>query len=153
MIHCHEKLSEHTKELPPLHVGDHVAVQNQHGNSPLKWDKHGVIVSAEPYNKYTVKILGSGRLTYQTRQHLWQYVPHELEYSSHDGSGEYFSDTSVKDGTQFSTEKQSQPEVSCQKSPTQTVTADTVTPDLEIQDPDFQEQQPEQPSPHRQHPQ
>ena len=67
---CHDKLSKHTKELPPLDVGDHVAVQNQHGNSLLKWDKHGVIVSAEPYDKYVVKILGSGRLTYRNRQHL-----------------------------------------------------------------------------------
>ena len=33
---CHEKLSEHTKALPPLHVGDHVAIQNQHCNQPLK---------------------------------------------------------------------------------------------------------------------
>ena len=61
---CHDKLSKHTKELPPLHVSDHVAVQNQHGNSPLKWDKCGVIVSVEPYDKYAVKILDSGRLTY-----------------------------------------------------------------------------------------
>ena len=33
---CHEKLSEHTKQLPPLHISDHVAIQNQHGNQPLK---------------------------------------------------------------------------------------------------------------------
>ena len=67
---CHEKLSEHTKQLPPLHVGDHVAIQNQHGNQPLKWDKRGVIVSYEGFDKYGVKVLGSGSLTHRNRQHL-----------------------------------------------------------------------------------
>ena len=54
--------------------------------------------------------------------------------------------TSVKDEAQLSTEKQSQPEVSHQKSPSQTVNTDPVTPDLVIQDPDIQEQ-PTQPPP------
>ena len=48
--HCHEKLSEHTKALPPLQIGDHVAIQNQHGNHPLKWDKRSVIVSVDGFN-------------------------------------------------------------------------------------------------------
>ena len=75
---CYEKLSEHTKELPPLHVGDHVAIQNQHGNQPLKWDKRGVIVSCEDFDKYGVKVLGSGRLTYRNRRYLRQYTPELL---------------------------------------------------------------------------
>ena len=36
----------------------------------MKWDKCGVIVSVEPYDKYTVKILGSRRLTNRNRQQL-----------------------------------------------------------------------------------
>ena len=76
---CHEKLSEHTKQLPPLHVGDHVAIQNQHGNQPLKWDKQGVIVSCEDFDKYSVKVLGSGRLTYRNRRYLQQYTPKLLK--------------------------------------------------------------------------
>ena len=39
--------SEHTKALPPLKVGDTVMVQNQVGNSPLRWDKRGTIVKCE----------------------------------------------------------------------------------------------------------
>ncbi|CAC5399530.1 unnamed protein product [Mytilus coruscus] len=31
-----EKLSEHTKQLPPLTIGDHVRIQNQIGANPLK---------------------------------------------------------------------------------------------------------------------
>ena len=72
---CHERLSEHTKVLPPLQVGDHVTIQNQHGNQPLKWDKRSVVVSCEGFNKYGVKVLGSGRLTHRNRQHLRQYTP------------------------------------------------------------------------------
>ena len=53
----------------------------------------------------------------------------------------------MKYGTQFSTDKQSEPEVRRHESPSQTVNVDPVTPNPEIQDPDFQEQQPEQPPP------
>ena len=75
---CHERLSEHTKALPPLQVGDHVAIQNQHGNQLLKWDKCGVVVSCEGFDKYGVKVLGLGRLTHRNRQHLRQYTPELL---------------------------------------------------------------------------
>jgi len=78
-VRCHEKLNEHTKQLPPLHVGDHVAIQNQHGNQPLKWNKRGVVVSCEGFDKYGVKVLGSGRLSHRNRQHLRQYTPETLE--------------------------------------------------------------------------
>ena len=32
---CYAKLNEHTKQLPPLTIGDHVAIQNQHSNNQL----------------------------------------------------------------------------------------------------------------------
>ena len=61
---CHDRLSEHMKALPPLQVGNHVAIQNQHSNQPLKWDKLGVVVSCEGFYKHGVKVLGSGQLTH-----------------------------------------------------------------------------------------
>ena len=76
---CHERLSEHTKALSPLQVGNHVAIENQHGIQPLKWDKRGVIVSCEDSDKYGVKVLGSSRLTHRNRQHLRQYTLELLE--------------------------------------------------------------------------
>ena len=76
---CHDVLNEHTQALPPLEVGDHVALQNQHGNSPLKWNKRGVVVSVEEHEKYGIRVFGSGRLTYRNRQHLRAYVPDVLE--------------------------------------------------------------------------
>ena len=33
-----EKLSEHTKQLPPLTIGNHVRIQNRIGPNPHKWD-------------------------------------------------------------------------------------------------------------------
>ena len=38
------KWNEHTKRLLDLEIGDHVSVQNCHGNNPLRWDKQGVVV-------------------------------------------------------------------------------------------------------------
>ena len=34
----HERLSEHTRDLPSLSIGDTVLVQNQLGNSPRRWN-------------------------------------------------------------------------------------------------------------------
>ena len=76
---CHDKLSEHTKQLPALTVGDNVALQDCHGNDPLRWTKRGKVVSVEGYDKYGVKVLGSGRLTFRNRAHLKRYVPDVLE--------------------------------------------------------------------------
>ena len=40
-----ERLSEHTKRLIHLTVGDHVRIQNQIGPHPLKWDNTGIVNS------------------------------------------------------------------------------------------------------------
>ncbi|CAC5377697.1 unnamed protein product [Mytilus coruscus] len=56
-----ERLSEHTKRLPPLATGDFVRIQNQIGHYPLKWDKTGVIIEVRQFDQYAVKVDGSGR--------------------------------------------------------------------------------------------
>ena len=58
-----KKLSEHTKELPDLSVGDHVMIQNQLGNNPKRWEKRGVVVEVLPYRQYRVRVDGSRRIT------------------------------------------------------------------------------------------
>ncbi|KAL5016074.1 hypothetical protein ScPMuIL_005663, partial [Solemya velum] len=58
-----EKWSEHTKRLPPLIIGDHVRVQNQTGQYPLKWDKTGTIIEVRQFDQYVVKMDGSGRVS------------------------------------------------------------------------------------------
>jgi len=70
-----ERLSEHTKRLPQLSVGDHVRIQNQVGQNPLKWDKTGVIIEVRQFDQYVIKVDGSGRVTLRNRKFLKKYVP------------------------------------------------------------------------------
>ena len=70
-----ERWSEHTRQLPPLVVGDHVRVQNQIGPHPKKWDKTGVIIEVLQFDQYRVRIDGSGRTTLRNRKFLRNYLP------------------------------------------------------------------------------
>ena len=70
-----ERLSEHTRTLPPLHVGDTVRIQNQTGPHPTKWDKTGIIIEVRQFNQYVVRVDGSGRITLRNRKFLRQYTP------------------------------------------------------------------------------
>ncbi|XP_052791355.1 uncharacterized protein LOC128225477 [Mya arenaria] len=70
-----ERLSEHTKRLPQLSVGDPVRIQNQVGQHPLKWDKTGVIIEVRQFDQYVVKVDGSGRVTLRNRKFLRKYIP------------------------------------------------------------------------------
>ena len=70
-----ERLSEHTRRLPPLRVGDHVRVQNQIGPYPLKWDKTGIVVEVRQHDQYIVKINGSNRTTLRNRRFLRHFTP------------------------------------------------------------------------------
>ena len=69
-IQAQERLSEHTKRLLPLKVGDHVRIQNQTGPYPLKWDKTGTVVEVRQYNQYVVKKDGSNKTTLRNRKFL-----------------------------------------------------------------------------------
>ena len=72
----HDRLKQGTKELPPLHIGDHVMIQNQLGNKPKRWDKRGVVVQADPKTRqYKVMTFGSRRLTLRNRRFLRKYTP------------------------------------------------------------------------------
>ena len=68
-----ERLSEHTRLLPQLKVGDLVRIQNQTGPHPLKWDKTGRIIEVRQHDQYAVKVDGSGRVTLRNRRFLRKY--------------------------------------------------------------------------------
>ena len=70
-----ERLTEHTRDLPPLKVGDHVRIQNQSGVHPTKWDRTGIIVEVRQYHQYIVHVDGSGRVTLRNRKFLRKYTP------------------------------------------------------------------------------
>ena len=52
-------------------------IQNQHGAGKIakRWDKTGLVLENMGYNKYRVKIDGSGRVTDRNRQYLRQFSP------------------------------------------------------------------------------
>ena len=70
-----ERLSEHTRSIPPLVVGDSVRIQNQSGPHPTKWDKTGIVVEVRQFDQYVVRVDGSGRVTLRNRKFLRKYVP------------------------------------------------------------------------------
>ena len=70
-----ERLSAHTRTLPPLKVGDTVRIQNQTGPHPTKWDKTGIVVEVRQFDQYVIRVDGSGRVTLRNRKFLRQYHP------------------------------------------------------------------------------
>ena len=72
-----ERLTEHTRILPPLRVGDHVRIQNQVGKDKLKWDRTGIVVEVRQYDQYVIRIDGSGRVTLRNRRFLRKFSLYE----------------------------------------------------------------------------
>ena len=54
-----QRWSHRTKALDDLEVGTAVAIQNQTGTSPTKWDKTGIILENKPNSKVMIKVDGS----------------------------------------------------------------------------------------------
>ena len=77
-----EKLNVGTKRLTPLKEGDRVRVQNQNGNSPLKWDRTGQVVQVGDHDQYIVRVDGSRRLTKRNRKFLRKFEKYEPSLSS-----------------------------------------------------------------------
>ena len=67
-------LSEGTRNLPSLDIGDLVQIQNQRGNTPRRWNKSGKIVEKLDFDQYLVKVDGSGRLTRRNRRFLKKII-------------------------------------------------------------------------------
>ena len=72
-----ERWSRNTRDLKPLMIGQKVLIQNQHGAGKIakKWDRTGQVVEDLGYNKYRVRVDGSGRVSDRNRQFLRQITP------------------------------------------------------------------------------
>ena len=81
-----EALSEHTRKLPILDVGDVVQVQNQTGPKANKWMLSGVVVETLDNNQYRVKMDGSGRVSLRNGQFLKRIHPVSSRLSPHGAS-------------------------------------------------------------------
>ena len=72
-----ERWSEHTRDLPSLELGQHVMVQNQRGagKQAKKWDRTGIVVDCPGYDKYSIRMDGSGNVTDRNRKFLRAFAP------------------------------------------------------------------------------
>ena len=68
------RLEQYTKKQKIIPIGDTVAVQNQTGRFPKKWDKTGTVVENQKFDKVLVKLDGSGRLTTRNRRFVKKIV-------------------------------------------------------------------------------
>jgi hypothetical protein len=67
--------SHRTKDFEDLEVGSAVAIQNQTGNNPTKWDKTGIVLENKPDNKVMIKVDGSRRVTMRNRRFVRPMEP------------------------------------------------------------------------------
>ena len=74
-----EKWNKSTRDLKELEIGDNVYLQNLSGNNPLRWERTGTVVEIKPFNQYSIKVDGSGRVTLRNRQHLRKFTPFQKE--------------------------------------------------------------------------
>ena len=70
-----ENYNQHSKELPELNENECVAVQNQDGNHPNRWDRTGKVIEKLPHRQYRVKMDISNRVTLRNRRFLRKIDP------------------------------------------------------------------------------
>jgi hypothetical protein len=69
------QLARNTKQQPMLPVGTAVAVQNQTGRQPTKWDKTGVILENKPHSQVLIRMDGSRKATLRNRKFIRKIIP------------------------------------------------------------------------------
>ena len=64
---------DNLKCLDPLQPGHPVAIQNQYGHNPTKWNNTGMVVEVLPHRQYRVLVDGSRRTTLRNRRFYAKY--------------------------------------------------------------------------------
>merc|ERR1719347_2330703 len=73
------RIEQYTKRQQLIPVGNAVAVQNQKGRFPKKWDKTGVVLENLDHDKVLVRMDGSRRLTTRNRRFVKKIIsPRDL---------------------------------------------------------------------------
>ena len=72
-----ERWSEKTRPQSQLSPGQAVYIQNQRGvgKAGKRWDRSGVVLEDNGYDKYTIKVDGSGRVIDRNRRYLRSFTP------------------------------------------------------------------------------
>ena len=66
---------EKTTDLEELEIGTPVAIQNQTGNNPNKWDKTGIVMENKPHSQVLIRVDGSRRVTMRNRRFVRRLDP------------------------------------------------------------------------------
>merc|ERR1712106_1185514 len=69
------RLARYTKQQQELQHGTQVAVQNQTGRNPNKWDKTGTVIETRPHSQVVVRLDGSRRMTLRNMQFIKEILP------------------------------------------------------------------------------
>ena len=69
------RLERDTRQLKEIPVGTPVCIQNQTGRHPTKWDKTGMVLENQPFNKVLVRVDGSRRATTRNRRFVRVILP------------------------------------------------------------------------------
>ena len=78
-IKTEEKMTKGSKMLPPLTVGESVAIQDQSGNTPRRWSKTGKVLESLGHDSYLIKVDGASRTTQRNRQFLRVITPYAAD--------------------------------------------------------------------------
>merc|ERR1712106_1271177 len=78
------RLAQHTKQQKELPYGTQVAVQNQTGRNPNKWDKTGTVIETRPHSQVVVRLDGSRRMTLRNMQFIKEILPMTTTTAPHD---------------------------------------------------------------------
>ena len=125
-----ERLSKGSRHLPPLQVGDHVLIQDQHGNNPRQWNKSGVVVEVGTHDSYFVSVGGSRQVTKRNRQFLRKIQPQQQSFENSESSS---TPPRTRPVTRASSSLSTTPPPTCPPTPPPSVPADTPPPTVQAQ--------------------
>ena len=78
-----EVLSEHTKKVNELKVGESLLVLNQMGRHARKWDSLSVVVELLPFQQYQVKLDKLGQVSLRNRRLIGKMMVLEYRKQPH----------------------------------------------------------------------
>jgi hypothetical protein len=66
---------EEKSDLEDLEIGTPVAIQNETGNNPNKWEKTGIVLENKPHTQVLIKVDGSRRVIMRNRRFVRRLDP------------------------------------------------------------------------------
>ena len=80
------------RRLQSLPIGTPVAIQDQSGRYPTKWDKTGVM-EVKPHEQIVVKVDGSRRLTLRNRRFVRELDPRKTSLEDYHPTNQCYTST------------------------------------------------------------